>query len=219
MSDEAFTPALGYASLTPLYDLAIRLLTRERIWRGRLLEQVAPHDGESILDVGCGTGTFALAIKRKAPGARVVGMDPDSQVLARARSKASAAGLDIEWREGFAHDVAGFAGEFDKAVSSLVFHQVPLDEKFVGLAAMWASVNEGGEVHIADYCLQHEWPMRQLFRLVQALDGWTNTQANVDGVMEEFLVQLSGSAVVPRAVVNTPTGAISLLKICKERTA
>ena len=217
MSTERFTPALGYAALMPVYDLAIRLLTRERRWRGMLLEQVSPQDGESVLDVGCGTGTLAIEIKQAVPGVRVVGMDPDPQILQRARSKAIAAGVDIEWRRGFAHDAAEFAGEFDKAVSSLVFHQVPLEEKYAGLAAMWASVRDGGEVHIADYCRQPDWPMRQLFRLVQALDGWANTQANADGVIEDYLGELSGSAIVPMMVVRTPTGAISLLKLRKQR--
>ena len=59
--------------------------------------------------------------------------------------------------------------------------------------------------------------MRQLFRLVQALDGWANTQANADGVIEDYLGELSGSAIVPMMVVRTPTGAISLLKLRKQR--
>ena len=217
MAETNFTPALGHAALTPLYDFAVRLLTRERRWRAKLLEQVSPQDGESVLDVGCGTGTLAIEIKQAVPGVRVVGMDPDPQILQRARSKAKAAGVDIEWRRGFAHEAAEFAGEFDKAVSSLVFHQVPLEEKHSGLAAMWASVRAGGEVHIADYCRQPDWPMRQLFRLIQALDGKANTQANADGVIEDFLGQLSGSAAVPRMVVKTPTGAISLFKLRIQR--
>ena len=217
MAETNFTPALGHAALTPLYDFAVRLLTRERRWRAKLLEQVSPQDGESVLDVGCGTGTLAIEIKQAVPGVRVVGMDPDPQILQRARSKAKAAGVDIEWRRGFAHKAAEFAGEFDKAVSSLVFHQVPLEEKSAGLAAMWASVRDGGELHIADYCRQPDWPMRQLFRLVQALDGWPNTQANVDGAIEDCLGGLSGSAIMPRMVIRTPTGAISLLKLRKQK--
>ena len=114
MNDVSFTPALGRASLTAGYDLAIRLLTRERLWRDALLRQVAPRSGETILDVGCGTGTFAMMLKRAAPRARVVAMDPDPRVLALAAAKAERAGLDIEWRRGFARDAAEFAGSIDK---------------------------------------------------------------------------------------------------------
>ncbi len=51
----AFTSALGRGR-TLLYDLVIRLLTRERYWRSLLLEQVALRDGERILDLGLWDG-------------------------------------------------------------------------------------------------------------------------------------------------------------------
>lgn len=216
MQTAKFTPALGYATLTPAYDLAIRLLTREGQWREKLVDQISPRDGETILDVGCGTGTFAILIKQRARGARVVGLDPDLGVLARAARKAQAVGVEIQWRRGFAHDATTFAGEFDKAVSTLVFHQVPLEEKSAGLEAMLKAVRGGGEIHIADYCRQQDWLMRQLFRIVQALDGKTNTQANVEGAVERILSLLSGSPSVPEEVVRTPTGAISLFRLRKE---
>lgn len=215
MDAAKFTPALGFASLTPLYDLAIRALTRERCWRDKLLKQVSPRNGEAILDVGCGTGTFAVELKRHAPGARVVGIDPDPAVLARAAAKSRRAGLEIEWRLGFADDATEFAGEFDKAVSSLVFHQVPLQEKALGIAAMLQAVHAGGEVHIADYARQDTWLMRQLFRTIQLLDGRANTQANADGALERILSELSGSPAPLKEVVRTPTGAISLFYLRK----
>lgn len=207
---QEFTPALGRASLTGLYDGAIRLLTRERRWRSLLLEQVAPAAGESIIDVGCGTGTFAILLKRRAPDARVVGLDPDSRVLAIARAKAELAGVEIEWREGFARDAGRFGRGFDKAVSSLVFHQVPIEEKQAGIAAMLAALRPGGELHIADYARQDSFLMRQLFRIVQRLDGKANTQANADGALESILDGRIGLRWRRTQLVHTPTGAISL---------
>ena len=215
MGTAKFTPALGYASLTPLYDFVIRLLTREQHWRAQLLKQVAPKSGEAILDVGCGTGTFALELKRRAPEARVFGIDPDPAALSRAAAKSEAAGLRIEWLRGFAHEVADFAGDFDKVVSSLVFHQVPMQEKSAGLAAMLTTIRPGGEIHIADYACQHTSLMRQLFRVIQVLDGRTNTQLNADGAVERILSDLNGSPVLPEEVVRTPTGAISLFFLHK----
>lgn len=214
MRQAEFTPALGHSSLTPLYDLAIRLLTREQRWRAALVEQVKPSNGEAILDVGCGTGSLAIMLKRRAPGARIVGLDPDPEVLARAAEKARRAGAEIEWRRGFAHDAASF-GEFDKAVSTLVFHQVPTEEKLDGIRAMFAAVREGGWVHIADYCRQPDWLMRQLFRIIQAVDGKTNTQANADGAVEIILAGVTGTKARPAAMVRTPTGAVSLFRIRK----
>ncbi len=211
MKDTQFTPALGLPGLTRGYDLAIRLLTREAVWRNMLLRQVAPLSNETIIDVGCGTGTFAMMLKRAAPAARITAIDPDQDVLDRARRKAEAADIEIEWRQGFAQDVADLGVSFDKAVSSLVFHQVPLVGKRAGVAAMFACVRPGGEVHIADYALQDSALMRALFRLtVQTLDGRADTQPNADGVLERILSDYGAAVVALRAIVPTATGAISL---------
>ena len=213
MNNTAFTPALGSGRLTGAYDLAIHLLTRERRWRDALLAQVTPGSGETILDVGCGTGSLAIMLKRAAPGARVIGLDPDPQVLAIAADKAKRAGVAIEWRQGFAKDAAAFAGAVDKAVSSLVFHQVPPAGKREGLAAMFAAVRPSGEVHIADYARQPGLLMRAMFRLtVQMVDGKADTQPNVDGALETELAALTGTQVHPTLVVPTLTGAISLFR-------
>ena len=211
-----FTPAAGHSALTPVYDLALRILTRERRWRKALLEQICPRDGDAILDVGCGTGTLAIMLKRCAPGARVVGVDPDPAVLSIAAAKARRAGVRIEWRGGFAQDAAAI-GQFNHVVSTLVFHQVSPNGKSAGLRAMFEAVRPGGAVHVADYCRQPEWLMRQLFRFIQAVDGRTNTQANADGAVERILESLGSKPVRAESIVRTPTGAISLFRIHKGR--
>ena len=212
MPDEGFTPALGRPRLTFLYDAAIRLLTRETNWRRRLLAQLRPRPGERILDVGCGTGTLAIMIMRAEPSAEVFGIDPDEQVLEMARDKASRAGVAPVFLRGFARDADGLNGRFDKAVASLVFHQVSLKEKEAGIAAMARAVGPGGEIHVADYARQPTFVSRQLFRIVQALDGRENTQANADGALERILGRHAGGEVMPQAMVATLTGTISLFR-------
>jgi SAM-dependent methyltransferase len=139
-----YTPALGHALLTPLYDAAIAAMTREGRWRGALLRQVSPAAGDVVLDVGCGTGTFALMLKRAAPEANVLGLDPDPAVLKRAESKAQCAGGEITFVRGFARDAACIDGpRLTKAVSSLVFHQLPMTEKRLGLRAMHDALAQG----------------------------------------------------------------------------
>ena len=217
MQATSFTPALGRAAFTGSYDRAIRLLTRERIWRAALLRQVAARAGESILDVGCGTGTFAIMLKHAAPAARIIGLDPDPEILAIAAGKADRAGVSIEWHQGFARDAAEFSGTLDKSVSSLVFHQVPVDGKREGVAAMLAAVRPGGEVHIADYARQRSWLMRALFRLtVQRVDGLADTQPNADGALEANLAEGGSRGGSATLVVPTPTGAISLFRATKQ---
>lgn len=215
MAQQEFTPALGRPELAGSYDRAIRIWTRESVWRAALLKQLAPKSGESIVDVGCGTGTFAIMLKRSAPGATVVGLDPDPAILEIAAAKAAHAGVEIEWRKGFARDAAQIPSAFDKAVSSLVLHQVPSAEKRAGIAAMLMSVRPGGEVHIADYARQDGWFMRRLFGIIQRLDGYENTQLNADGAIERLLGEAAAGSGEALRVVRTPTGAISLFRAMK----
>lgn len=213
MSHSDFTPALGRTELTGAYDLAIRLLTREKRWRAALLEQLAPSGRDRILDVGCGTGTFALLVKKAAPGAHVVCLDPDLAALKIAAAKARAAGVEIEWRQGFAHEADRLECSFTKAVSSLVFHQVPMEEKKRGIAAMARAVIPLGEVHIADYARQRSRFMRALFRIVQHLDGFENTEPNARGAIEAILADLDPDSARSRRTIRTPTGEISLFRL------
>lgn len=208
---EPFTPALGHRALTPLYDAAIALMTRERTWRAAFVRQIDPQAGDVIVDVGCGTGTLALMLKRLAPDARILGLDPDPEVRARARQKAARAGLDVIFEQGLAHDAGRFADlGVTKIVSSLVFHQTPMEEKRAGLAAMRAALAPNGALHIADYGLQRTPLMRALFRQIQELDGYANTTPNAQGILPSLMTEAGFADVRETQVIATPTGSISL---------
>ena len=211
-NDAAFTPAAGRPEWTPFYDLAIALLTREGRWRRALLRQTAPAPGDRILDVGCGTGTFAVMLRRAEPRASVAGLDPDADVLARARAKAAKAEAEVAFRQGFARDADAEGARFTKIVSSLVFHQVPMEEKRAGLASMWRALVPGGTLHVADYGLQRTPLMRTAFRQVQRLDGFDNTEPNARGVLPELMREAGFVSVEETEVIPTLTGSISLYR-------
>lgn len=210
MTGPSFTPALGRPEWTGLYDLAIALLTREKIWRQALVGELGPRVHDTILDVGCGTGTLAVLIALAAAGSRVTGLDPDAAILERARAKAARHGASIAFVEGFAHDADRAGGPFDKVTSSLVFHQVPMDGKRAGFSAIWRSLKPGGSLHVADYGLQRTPLMRRLFRQVQRLDGFENTEPNAQGILPDLMREAGFVEVEERRVVPTPTGSISI---------
>ena len=59
--EPSFIPALRFEALTPAYDAIVRLTTRERVVKRALLDAARLGPAVRLLDVGCGTGTFAIA--------------------------------------------------------------------------------------------------------------------------------------------------------------
>ena len=150
-----------------------------------------------------------------APSARLVGIDPDPAVLARARRRIGEAGLSVELHIGFARQAAELLQGIrpTKITSSLVLHQVPMKEKIDALAAMHSALEPGGELHMADYGRQRTRLMRTLFRLVvQNLDGRENTEPNARGVLPELMRQAGFRRVEETVVITTISGSISLYR-------
>lgn len=208
MAEQGYTPPLGIGD-TRNYDRAIRIWTREQRWRNALLEATAPVAGETIVDFGCGTGTFAVMLKTAQPEVRVIGIDPDEEALAIARAKAEAVRVGVEWRRGFAADLE--AGTADAAVSSLVFHQMPIAEKARAFDALLHVLRPGGRLLIADYGRQRGL-MRLLFRAtIQRLDGVADTQPNADGILPDLIRDAGFVDLREIDRVHTVTGTIMLL--------
>ena len=210
-TDQTFTPALGRFAPTRFYDPVVALM-RERLWRGLLAMYVAPQPGDVIVDVGCGTGSTALLLNRVEPRARVVGVDPDPDVLSAARRKADAVGVAPEWQVGMGdtlEEVLG-ADSASTVVSSLVLHQCPVAMKRAILASMFAVLVPGGKLVIADYGLQRTALMRLAFRTVQLADGREDTQPNADGVLPRLMSEAGFRDVREAEVVSTISGSISV---------
>jgi len=66
-----------------------------------------------ILDVGCGTGRHAIELTKR--GYHVTGIDLSKSQLARAKEKAKASGLEIDFQQQDARNLP-FDGEFDLAI-------------------------------------------------------------------------------------------------------
>jgi ubiquinone/menaquinone biosynthesis C-methylase UbiE len=211
VAERDYTPA---APQLWIYDALVVVLSLGPRWRAALLAQIAPREGDVIADVGCGTGTQLVKIGRAAPGVTLIGIDPDPDVLVRARRKLARARVVAGLTRGYARDAEALLRDRDvnKIVSSLMFHQVPLAEKEAGLAAMRGALVPGGELHVADYGLQRTPLMRKLFRVVQAGDGYEDTEPNARGVLPELMERVGFARVREAAVIATPTGSISIYR-------
>lgn len=216
MTQMPHTPPLGYAMLTPMYDRVIAAVTREKDWRARLVEHLDARPGETILDVGSGTGSLAIAVTAAAPGCHFHGIDPDTSAIDIARRKASVAGSAATFDLGRLDASEARRGTVDKIVCSLVLHQVSIAEKRRLIRAMAHRLKPGGQLFIADYGLQPSVAMRLAFRLtVQMLDGKRDTQPNADGVLPLLIKEAGFVREKQLEGFNTATGRIEI--ICAEK--
>jgi ubiquinone/menaquinone biosynthesis C-methylase UbiE len=112
------------------YDLKLWVASRgrERAFRERQLDLARLTAGESVLDIGCGTGTLAIAAARRVgESGAVTGVDPSSELLARARKKARRARVDVAFETAGGENLPFPDASFDLVLSTLVFHHLPHD--------------------------------------------------------------------------------------------
>jgi ubiquinone/menaquinone biosynthesis C-methylase UbiE len=149
-ANHAYLPAAGRDLFLPLYDPMVKLLGADRA-RKKLFDQAAVQPQHRILDIGCGTGTFVVAVKGWLPDAEVVGLDPDPKALARGRRKALRARVSVRFDEGFANALSYPDASFDRVFSSLMFHHLPHAAKLAALREARRVLSPGGSLHLLDF--------------------------------------------------------------------
>ena len=212
---EGFNPALGFHALTPLYDRVVALTTRERTFKRALLDQAAIEPGHQVLDVGCGTGTLAIAAQRLQPGVRVWALDADPAILAVAARKARHAGADIAFDLGRSTALPYADERFDSVVSSLFFHHLSWGNKLLTAREMHRVLRPAGELHVADWGRAGGLVSRTAFLPVQLLDGFDTTSDNIAGMLPVHFASAGFRQVEETRRIPTALGIVSLYRAAK----
>ena len=210
-SDSAYIHALRYQWLNWLYDPLVRLTTREAAVKSRLIDFL-PQDGGSLLDLACGSGTLARAIKQHNPAYRVMGIDGDEDMLRRATEKSEAAGISVEYNQGFAQALPYADDAFDVVTSSLFFHHLTARDKGVAFAEVCRVLRPGGTFILADWGRGQNILTRCMFLLVRLLDGFETTRDNARGHLPKIMRESGFSRVDKLADMATPLGTIAILQ-------
>lgn len=122
------TKGLVMHSQAGYYDLLAWMLTlgREGAFRERLVEMARLKPGESVLDVGCGTGTQAIAAKRRVGATgQVYGIDASGEMIELAKKKATDFDADVNFQTAITEALPFPDNSFDVVFSTLMLHHLP----------------------------------------------------------------------------------------------
>ena len=124
-----------------------------------LLEEAQLQPGESVLEVGCGTGVLDRWMARRTEGRnKIVGVDVNPYFLREAAALAAKEGMEgmeglVEFKEGSGEDLPFPDESFDLALSSTVIQRLNAD---MMLSEMVRVVKPGGRVAVLGHA--HDMP-------------------------------------------------------------
>ena len=176
--EREYIPALGYEALTPFFDPIQRWLVREGRFKRRLIGQAQLQAGQRVLDLGCGTGTLAIMVKRAQPGVEALGLDADPRMLKAARAKAAREGVAIRFDQGMAFALPYPDASFERVLSSLMIHHLKTPDKEKTAREVQRVLKPGGRLHVVDFGRPRS-PYGRL--LAPFLHGFEEVDDHVDG--------------------------------------
>jgi ubiquinone/menaquinone biosynthesis C-methylase UbiE len=182
-------PALGKDILTPLFDGFIEVIGLGTSFKKYVVERAHLHNGERLLDVGCGTATLLLAAKAHTPTIEAIGIDSDEPVITLARKKIVESKLKVEVMLGNAEHLLFSSDSFDIVISTLTFHHLPTEAKKLAMQEIYRVLKPGGRFVLADFGPPQGVLLKTLFRLSALLPSreMKYLQDNREGKLPVFL--------------------------------
>ncbi|MDQ8179079.1 class I SAM-dependent methyltransferase [Pelagicoccus sp. SDUM812005] len=131
-----------------------------------LLAKLGLRAGSAVLDIGCGTGEFAMEAARA--GHRVTAIDVSPAMLVRARGKASEAGLaNLSFVHAGYLDFELEAGSMDAVTSSFSLHHLPDYWKGVALDRISRCLKAGGLFFLRDVVMPDQGAAASVSRFIE----------------------------------------------------
>jgi ubiquinone/menaquinone biosynthesis C-methylase UbiE len=141
-------------STARFYDVLAWLLTfgRERAFRERTLDLARIAPGESVLDVACGTGSLALAARRRVGhGGSVSGVDASPEMIAIATRKVGRAGAEVDLQQALAQALPFADASFDAVLGTLMVHHLPGPTRAAFAREARRVLRPGGRILLIDF--------------------------------------------------------------------
>jgi SAM-dependent methyltransferase len=167
-----------------------------------LFELLGDAAGRRVLEVGCGDGAFALALR--ARGADTIGVDPDPSMLAAARSRFAAAGAVVPLAAAAGEHLPFVDASFDVVIAKTVLCFVGDATAMIG--EMARVLKPGGRFVIGELGKRSWWAAERRIRAWLGSCLWRRARFRTPGELMALAAasglvvrQLRGAVHYPRA--------------------
>ncbi len=142
-----------FTSIAPRYDLLNHLLSAnvDKLWwhrTARTFRHILSRQGARVLDLCCGTGDMAFALRKQGRAAHLTGADFSHAMLVRARAKTTS-NNPVTWIESDALRLPFPDNSFDLVTSAFGFRN--LADYDAGLSEIFRVLRRDGECGILDF--------------------------------------------------------------------
>lgn len=180
-------PAFTFDFLTPFYDSITDLIGFGESFKRKVIRMTKLQDGESLLDIGCGTGSLLILTKQDYPNSKVVGIDPDQRVLDIARRKIEKAKVEVDLIKAYSENLPFNPSSFDIVVSTLVFHHLPTEIKKQTIKEAHRVLKKNGRFFLADFGKPDNAVWKVILALESIFEEAKYMKDNLDGKLPIFL--------------------------------
>jgi demethylmenaquinone methyltransferase/2-methoxy-6-polyprenyl-1,4-benzoquinol methylase/phosphoethanolamine N-methyltransferase len=161
------------------YDAATMLLSfgKAPAIRRQTLELAQLASGEKVLDIGCGTGTLAIAARAEVGAeGEVHGIDASPEMIDVAVRKVGKEGADVRFQVGLIEGIPFPDDHFDIVLSSLMLHHLPEDLQRSGLAEIRRVLKPGGRFLVVEFAGQSHSVLGHLMTVLGHKTDQSNLQ-------------------------------------------
>jgi ubiquinone/menaquinone biosynthesis C-methylase UbiE len=138
------------------YDSYMKKATfgREHILRRMTVELAGVKAGDTVLEVGCATGTLTLAAKQAAgPSGKVFGIDIIPGMIEASQRKAAQANVEITFKLGSIDSIPFPDDHFDEVMCSFMIFHMSDETRRNGIAEIQRVLKPGGRLLLLDLAL------------------------------------------------------------------